>query len=300
MKKIALSLMVLFAGFCASAQLVEVESACRVALPEGMIAAIPTISPDGSYVVISDAGSDALRRVMVADGSISTVTLNGSGHDVAISEDGNNIVFRQSTYDRNHLRHTALKSVSLADGSERELVSPSRRLNAGVALAGRNVTAVENGKVKARNLDGARAEKSALVSISYGHLEYTADGRTVTLDPQGRGSYLWPALSPDGTKVVYYLAGRGCFVCNVDGTNARPMGMLRAAKWLDNNTIVGMNDVDDGEIVTSSSLIAADLNGTRQVLTPEEAMAMYPSISADGKHIAYVNAEGELFILNLK
>lgn len=292
--------MVLFAGLCASAQLVEVESASHVVLPEGMIAAIPTISPDGSYVVISEAGSDALRRVMVSDGSVTTVTLNGSGHDVAISEDGNNIVFRQSTFDRNHLRHTALKSVSLADGTESQLIAPSRRLNAGVSLSGRNVTAVENGRVKAHNLDGARAEKSALVSISYGHLEYTVNGRTVTLDPQGRGSYLWPALSPDGTKVVYYLAGRGCFVCNVDGSDVRALGMLRAAKWLNNNTIVGMNDADDGEFITSSSLIATDLNGTRQVLTPDEAMAMYPSVSADGKHIAYVNPEGELFILNLK
>lgn len=300
MKKLALTLTVLFAGMWASAQLVEVQSAQRVRLPEGTIAAIPTISPDGSYVVISEAGSDALYRVGVEDAAFSLITPNGNGHDVAISADGSQVVFRQTTTDRNHLRRTALKSVDLASGAERELVAPSRRLSTGVAIAGTSVTAVENGRVRARNLAGGRAEQAPVVAINYGHMEYTAGGRTVTLDPQGRGSYLWPALSPDGTKIVYYLAGRGCFVCNTDGSDVRALGMLRAAKWLDNETVVGMNDTDNGEFITSSSLIASDLRGNRQTLTPAETIALYPSISADGRHIAYVTPEGELFILNLR
>ncbi|MDE6463924.1 MAG: hypothetical protein K2L16_04750, partial [Muribaculaceae bacterium] len=126
------------------------------------------------------------------------------------------------------------------------------------------------------------------------------DGRTVTLDPQGRGSYLWPQLSPDGTKIVYYLAGRGCFVCDTDGSNVRPLGMLRAAKWLDNETIVGMNDVDDGEFITSSSIIASNLEGVRQTLTSDDVIALYPSASADGRNIAFATPEGRLFIINLK
>lgn len=300
MRKLALSAMVLLAGLWASAQLVEVESARRVELPQGVVAVVPTISPDGSFVVLSEAGSDALRRVDLADGTVSLVTVNGQGNDVSISADGSHIVFRQVTTDRNHLRRTALKSVETATGTEKELVGPSRHLNTGVALAGTSVTAVENGRVKARNLAGGRAVQAPLVSINYGHLDYTVGGRTVTLDPQGRGSYLWPQLSPDGTKVVYYLAGRGCFVCNTDGSDVRALGMLRAAKWLDNNIIVGMNDVDDGHMVTSSSLIACSIDGVRQALTPEDVIAMYPSITADGKKIAYVSEAGEIFVLNLK
>lgn len=300
MRKLALSAMVLVAGLWASAQLVEVESARRVELPEGVVAVVPTISPDGSFIVLSDAGSDALHRVDLADGTISLVTVNGQGNDVSISDDGTQIVFRQVTTDRNHLRRVALKAVETATGTERELVAPSRHLNTGVALAGTSVTAVENGRVKARNLAGGRAVQAPLVSINYGHLDYTVDGRTVTLDPQGRGSYLWPQLSPDGTKVVYYLAGRGCFVCNVDGSDVRALGMLRAAKWLDNEIVVGMNDVDDGHMVTSSSLIASNLDGVRQELTPTDIIAMYPSITADGKKIAYVSEAGEIFVLNLK
>ena len=76
--------------------------------------------------------------------------------------------------------------------------------------------------------------------------------------------------------------------------------MLRAAKWLGNDMVVGMNDVDNGEFVTSSAIVASDLKGNRQELTNETLIAMYPSVSADGKKIAFATAEGELFIINLK
>lgn len=300
MRKLFLSAAVVLAGFCASAQLVEVQSIAEVNLPEGLMVSVPTISPDGSFVVVSDLASDGLTRISLADGTATTITCNGNGNDVAISADGSRIVFRQSTIDRRHLRRTALKSVDLASGRETEIVGPSRRLNAGVAMNGNTVTAIENGRLKTRNLAGGRAEAAPVVSINYGHLDYTAGGRTITLDPQGRGSYLWPALSPDGTKVVYYLAGRGCFVCNTDGSDVRRLGMLRAAKWLDNNTIVGMNDVDNGEFVTSSSIIASNLDGTRQTLTGEDIIAMYPSASADGSKIAFATPEGRMYIINLK
>lgn len=61
-----------------------------------------------------------------------------------------------------------------------------------------------------------------------------------------------------------------------------------------------MNDVDNGEFVTSSSIIASDLQGQRQTLTADDTIAMYPSASADGKNIAYVTPEGRVFIINLK
>lgn len=299
MKKTVLSAAVLMASLLASAQLVEVGTTTKVALPEGMVVAIPTISPDGSFVVVSDAGSNALTRINLSDGASTVVTRNGNGHDVAISADGSRIVFRQSSMDRNHLRRTALKSVDMTSGREAELVAPTRNLSTGVAMEGNTVTAIEKGRVKTRNLAGGRAEAAPVVTINYGHLDYTAGGRTVTLDPQGRGSYLWPQLSPDGTKIVYYLAGRGCFVCDTDGSNVRALGMLRAAKWLDNNTVVGMNDVDDGEFITSSSIIASSLDGTRQTLTSDDVIALYPSVDATGEHIAFSTPDGQLYIINL-
>lgn len=300
MKKQLLAAALMLAGMAASAQLVEINSMQRVVVPEGMIVSVPTISPDGSFVVVSDAAGTGLTKLNVDGGAPVLITSNASPYDVKISDDGTKVIYRQSTTGKDQLRYTSLNSYDLASGSESVLVKPSRNLNAGIALNGNVVTAIEKGKTKVKKIGAGNSQAAPVVSINYGHLDYTANGRTVTLDPQGRGSYLWPALSPDGTKVVYYLAGRGCFVCNVDGSNARHLGLLRAAKWLNNEIVVGMNDRDNGEYVTESSLIASDLKGNRQTLTNESLIAMYPSMSADGKKIAFATPQGELFIINLK
>lgn len=300
MKKLFLSALVLMASLGMSAQLVEINSMQKVQLPEGVHVNVPTLSPDGSFVVASDLAHDGLMKIALDGSETKVLTASASGHGVSISADGTQVVFRQSSTGKNHLRYTALKGVNVNTGREIEIVKPSRHLQAGVAFNGNTVTAVENGRAKVRSLDGGRANAGAVVSINRGHLEYTVNGKTVVLDPQGRGSYLWPQLSPDGTKIVYYLATRGCFVCNIDGSNPVKLGMLRAAKWLNNEIIVGMNDVDDGETTQTSSIIASDLTGTRQQLTTDAVIAMYPTASADGRRIAFATPQGELFIINLK
>ncbi|MDE6207954.1 MAG: hypothetical protein K2M55_09110 [Muribaculaceae bacterium] len=301
MKKTLISALLITAAMGASAQLVEINSMQKVSLPEGLYINVPTISPDGSFVLASDLAGDGLTQIPLDGSAVRVVTSNASGYDVRISDDSRNVVFRQSTTGADHLRYTALKAVDLATGVETELVKPTRHLNSGVSIKSGAVTAVENGRARARAINGGTATLEPTVSISYGHLVYTdAQGNATTLDPQGRGSYLWPQLSPDGTKVVYYLSGYGCYVCNTDGSNPAPLGLLRAAKWLGNDMLVGMNDVDNGEYTTSSAIIATDLNGTRQQLTTDETIAMFPSVSADGRRIAFSTPEGELYIINLK
>jgi hypothetical protein len=114
-------------------------------------------------------------------------------------------------------------------------------------------------------------------------------------------SYLWPEISPDGTKIVFYLAATGCFVCNIDGSNCHHLGTIRAARWMGNDMIVGMFDQDNGVNVTSSELIASNAAGTvKQTLTDSSVMAMYPSPSADAGKIAFTTPQGELYIMNVE
>ncbi|MGN0223321.1 MAG: hypothetical protein ACI4AM_04760 [Muribaculaceae bacterium] len=300
MKKLFTAVLAVAFALVANAQLVEPLSTQRIQLPEGVASEQATISPDGSYAVVGAMGGSALTRVDFASGDTQVLTSNGLASTVMISPDGQNVVFNVATYNSNHLRMTSLRSVNVATGSEIELVKPSRRLNAGFALSNAGVTAIENGKARVRAFGSAKAQSLPVASINYGHLDITVNGKTTTLDPQGRGSYLWPSVSPDGTKVVYYLSGCGAFVCNIDGTNVRSLGYLHAARWMGNDMVVGMADYDNGEQILRSTIIVSDLNGTRQALTNDSQIAIFPSASADGKRIAYSTAEGELFIINLK
>ena len=72
---------------------------------------------------------------------------------------------------------------------------------------------------------------------------------------------------------------------------------MRAPVWYDDNTIVGMMDKDDGEFIYASTIVAATLEGTTQVLTDDSSIAMYPHATS-GK-IVFSTPAGEAFIINV-
>ncbi len=298
MRKKFFSVALLCSALWASGQVVTVGTVSKINLPSDVKVSQPTISPDGSFVVVSDLNNPTLKTVDLKSGKTKTLTANGSGRGVQISADGSKVVYRQSTVNNKHLRYSSLKSVDVATGAETELVKPTRNLD-GFAVNGNNVVALEKRKMKTKNLAGQKATRDVAVSIERGHLNVTVNGKTTTIDPQGRSSYLWPQLSPDGTKIVYWDAYLGCFVCNLDGSNPISLGEIRAARWIDNNTVVGQRDTDNGEVITASELVAANLDGKTQVLTDGNIIALNPTVSADGSKIAFSTADGQLYLMNI-
>ena len=294
MKKIFVSAMLLCSSVLGFAQLVEIQSVDKIDLPEGVSVNQATISPDGSFVVFSQNTKGGLHKMDLASKEINMISANGNSFDLKIAADGT-VVFRESRTAENKLRYTSLKAVD-ARGVETTLVAPTRDLN-GFAVNGTNVMTVDNNKVEAKSLNGGVAVQMPVASIRYGQL--CIDGKVISPNGQEGASYLWPSISPNGTKVCYYLVTKGCYVANIDGSNPVYIGQLRATKWLDDLTVVGMNDLDDGSVVTSSKLIAASIDGqVKQELTVDESLAMFPS--TNGKRIAYSTPMGDLFIINLK
>ena len=299
MRKVLLSLAVL-ASSVASAQLINVGSVEKVNLPAGADAIQSVLSPDGSFAVIN--GAAGLQKVDLATGKVAKIADNVSSSGLEISEDGTTIVYKQSVF-QNKLRYTNLKSVNLSNGKEATIVNASRNLQ-GYALSKNSVGAVDNGKFTAKNLDGAAATSIVTVaSIKNGALFVSVNGVNNNISPQGTTgqSYLWPSISPDGKKVLYYLVGQGAFVCNLDGSNPVSVGVMRAPKWYNNEIVLGMEDHDNGEVVTASKLVASSVDGkVKQDLTQVSSMAMYPSVAANGSKVSFVTPAGELFVMNIK
>ncbi len=150
MKKFLITVALICSGTMAYAQLVDVESVQQIRLSENVIVNHPTISPDGSFAVVSDLASTALRRVDLATGKVDLITDNGSGVDVRISPDNQNVVYRQITTGKNRLRYTALKAYNFASGSVQQVLKPSRNLN-GVAFNGTDVVAIEKGRARTKS-----------------------------------------------------------------------------------------------------------------------------------------------------
>ncbi|MDD7404820.1 MAG: hypothetical protein PUG32_02930 [Bacteroidales bacterium] len=298
MRKAFLLAMVMCFAAMGNAQLLKVSSVEKVPLPESASASISTISPDGSFVLVTDNFKSGISKWDISSAAYTQVS--STGYSVSILDDCSTIVYRENSFDENHLRYVSVKTLDLATKKVATIVAPTRNLN-GVAVAGNTVTAIDSRRATVKAVKGVK-ESRPTASIDKGQLCITVNGKTSVISPNGREgqSYLWPSVSPDGKKVVYYLAATGCFVANIDGSNPVALGILRAAKWYDNNTVVGMVDHDNGEFVTSSSLMAVSADGKiRQEIAPENAMAMYPSISADGSKISYTTPAGGLYIMNI-
>lgn len=303
MNKALLTMVLGAAALTAGAQVVEVQSIEKVPVKAELRINIPQISPDGTFAVVSNLATSSLDRVDLQTGAVTPVVDNGSALQMAFSPDGSTIVYKKSVTRPDRRRFYSLESYELNTGYARTLVQPARR-STNFSISSRGVLSYKyEGRLSARSLKDQTipVDPFAIVGIYHGHLEVTyANGETVYLDPQGKGSYLWPSLSPDGTKIVYYLSGRGCFICNLDGTGVKALGYIHAPRWIDNKTLVGMQDYDDGATLLSSSIVAADLEGNIQTLTDETIYGFNPSVSADGKKITFSTFEGELYVINLK
>ena len=130
-------------------------------------------------------------------------------------------------------------------------------------------------------------------------IELTLNGQTTILTPNGADQrYLWPQLSPDGTKLVYGVSGVGTYVLDLKTESVTFVGKMRAARWFNDQWLVAMQDQDDGYEVTSSALVMTNLDGSvQQRLTDDSVKAMFPSAQAG--RVAFNTAEGEVYVMTV-
>ena len=300
MRNVLLALIVGIA-FSGMAQILNVSSIEKVNVPENRDNVVAAISPAGDYLLLTSSSNKGLTKFDLSTQQSTVVTdAPGAGYDVMISDDGQNIVYRENSYTASHLRMVALQSKNLRTGVSTILVEPTRDLE-GAAIQNATAVAVDGGRMKIHALNGATPSvQRPVLSIKNRQLMITENGSTRVFSPMGTDhSYLWASVSPDGSKVVYFIASNGAWVCDINGQNSKRLGILRAPQWLGNDVIVGMLDEDDGEFIYASKIIASDLNGNQQVLTGDDVVAMYPHVDAAGSKIAFSTPAGEAYIINV-
>ncbi len=286
-----------------NAQILEVASINKIATPENEDAKVAGIAPDGSYLLLTTGSNQGLQRFDLASGEIDIISeAAGAGYNVRISDDGKDVVYRETSYNENRMRVQKLMRQTLSTRQKMVLLPPTRDLQ-GISIH-RNTISVVNGKKASRiALDQTqKTEAAPVLSISNGQLMITRGSKTEQLSPNGTDkSYIWPSVSPDGKHITYYVAGEGCYVAGIDGKNPQFIArQCRAAKWLDNSTLVAMADRDNGEVVTESAIVVYNLNNEMQRLTTDDLIAMYPYASQDGKHIVFSTDNGETYMINVK
>ena len=278
MRKTMLFVAACLMSLAASAQVLEVVSMQQLPIAAKADMKVAGVSPEGDYILLTSGSNQGLQRYDMASQSLTTITdAAGAGFNVQVSRDGKEIVYRESSFDRNNMRQN--KIVRLNMFNQRH-----------------NVVARNQRDMKHM----ATSDNLTTVSINDRLIVLKRNGLTTTLAPNGSHlSYIWPSVSPDGTKLCYYVCGNGCWVSNIDGSNPQYIGhKCQAAQWYDNNTLVAMATEDDGHFITGGTILVYTLDGKKQVLTDDSMIAMYPYATKNA--IVFSTIEGETYMLNVK
>ena len=278
MKKTLLLIAIAFVSMVAHAQVLKIVSMQQIATPDRMEGKVVGISPKGDYLLLTDMSNTGLVRYDLASKTTTVITeAEGAGWDAKISQDGNKITYRQR-HDNNQLIRHDIMQYNVADG-----------------------TSIVRQQAQRGTAQLVAADVNATISVNEDlHLVLTQNGKSIVLTPNGaEQAYNWPSISPDGSKILYYVSGRGCFVCDLKGNGVQKIANhCRAAQWYNNNTIVGMADEDDGKVLTASAIVLYTLDGKSQILVGKDMMAIYP-FATEGK-IAFSTAAGEMYLMQVK
>ena len=278
MKKTLLFVAACLLSLAASAQVLEVVSMHKLPIPAKAEMKVAGVSPDGDYILLTSGSNKGLQRYDVASQTMTVLsTSEGAGFNVQVSKDGQEVVYRETVIGKDNLRKHNLVRTDLSKSKK---------------------TTFAKGQRNAMRM--ATSDNLTTVGIQNRLIVLTRNGLTTTLAPNGSHlSYIWPSVSPDGTKICYYVCGNGCWVANIDGSKPQYIGHgVQAAKWYDNNTLVAMDSQDDGHFTTASTIVAYTLDGKKQVLTDDSMIAMYPYATENA--IVFSTIEGETYMLNVK
>ncbi|MDD6007545.1 MAG: hypothetical protein PUC21_09615 [Bacteroidales bacterium] len=274
----------------------------------------PQWSPDGRYIAFTNYGYDNLY-VMNADGSAQhrVSDKKGIGFRFQWSIDSREILgtdISRNLVAGKQVRRQAAWAFSL-DGKAERLTQDVARMT---PAAWRYTTA---GVKKVMSLDAPAVERNEHVATAFvKRAASKANNTSFICDPEGlwvvdaqgnkklinAGPSFCPALSPDGTRVVFNHVNNVC-VMNIDGTGKRVLDRGFNPCWVGNAQVVYEQSTDDGHTYTSSDLYIIGVNGTNKkaLTSTADRMEMCPAVSADGSKIVFTSYnDGQVYCATLK
>jgi len=302
MRKIFFGVLFVVAFQFVAAQVADVVSIRQLSANLGNVY-FPTVSPSGDYVLVSGAGYNGLVKIDLETNKKTVLsTAPFAGYYPSISADGKKIAYREDSYQDNR-RYVSLKTIDLSSSNTKpvEVMSPSRDYS-GMRISKETLKIAKEKKEIRKSVEStAQGSDSPLLTIEDGLMTLYTNGIRTVLAPNGKDkSYIWASISPDGKKIVYTTPPHKTWICDIDGQNPVALGHVGAPQWLGNNHIIGMTDEDDGNSITSSSIITVSVDGkTRQTLTSSSMIALFPTVSADGRIVAFHTPEGKIYIMNI-
>ncbi len=266
----------------------------------------PKFSNDDSKIFFTTENYKGIYYYDVSEKQIKTVSEDiGAGYEYSLTPDDKTIYFRVDNY-INGKKYSSLKSKDLSNLEEKTIVNDQRELSSPKVLEDGKVAYNLNNQLKSEStsedLKNILSKNDALVFIENSKIALYIDGQKRILTPAGDGNYIWPSISPDKSKLLFTLAGKGTFISDLNGNIISQLGYADAPQWSsDSKWIVYMVDKDNGDYVTSSDIFITSVDAATKLQltnTPDE-FEMYPEINRTGNKIVCNTYDGKILLIEL-
>ncbi len=270
-----------------------------LALSQSQIWSHPQFSPAGGVIYFTNLDGNGIWAYSTRTKSVRQITSDPkSGLAFNISNDGKSIIYRRTMLDKSgRTRKQDVILMNLARRSSRVLTSGS---DVSIPSFAENAP-VYSTKSKTEGLAGtAGTANVSIIGIEETKIAINVNGSKTLLDPLGKGSYIWPALSPDKQQIVAYEMDRGAFICNLRGTVISRLGRRDAPSWTRSGKwIVYMEDRDDGHKLLSSDLFAVSPDGksVTQLTSTTGVFELHPQCSPTENKIVCSTSDGNILVL---
>lgn len=297
-------LMLVVGSLTVKAQEIRVKGVKKVTPEDNGSYLLTGVVPGSRYLLVADEGYNGLSMLDTRRGRLRVISNEpGAGYEPATTADGKMVYYRSDSFENNR-KHSSVYSFNIASGEKRILVDKER----GVlppAVSGNAVFLKSDIKMRVEQsgivlLKGTGGETFVVIEEMMPVL-YRGEVRK-QLMPNGDGFYIWASLSPDGSMILYNYQGRNTWICDTTGTLLHDLGRINAPRWLNNDLVIGMDDKDDGHMITSSELVYYSLpDKSRSVLTnTEDRSEMFPFPFGGGKKIAFSTDKGEIYVMKIR
>ena len=259
----------------------------------------PRFSPNGKIIYFTKSDGDGIWEYTLATRTTRQLTSDPkSGFAYNISADGKSLMYRRTLRGRApRARRQEVVLMNIARKSSTVLAAGS---DVSVPAFAEN-TPVFSVQSKTSGLRKTTGASDVLVlGIENTKIALSINGTKTLLDPLKNGSYIWPMLSPDKTRLVAYEMDRGAFVCDLRGNVQARLGRRDAPSWTRSGKwIVFMDDKDDGHRLLSSDIAAVSADGA--VLIPLTATSdifeLNPDCSPTENKIVCNTLDGSIIVL---
>lgn len=262
----------------------------------------PTLNVSGNKLLYTSDGYSGLNMLDLTTKQLTEISKDaGAGYEPQFAPDDSKIYFRKTSFVDNR-KYNAVSEFELKSGAKKELLSPQRSLNkiqtlknGVIAFSGKNLLRATTVKSNQTPVFVTANEDLKILVYNNNKLQFLNPLNM----PESR--YIWVSLSPDSKKILFTAAGKGTYVCDLNGKILYSLGYLNAPVWFNDNYVVGMEDKDDGQQIVSSKIIMISVDKkSKTIISDEKSIAMYPAASGKANRIAYQTENSEIEIVTVK